>query len=168
MGLFSFVKSAGAKLLGMDDEKEIEKQAKAEALAAEQREKLRRLRVAARLRQHLQGLGLEIENPEIDFDGEKITIGGKVASQELREKVILAVGNHEGVSEVEDKIEVEAKEPEATFYTVVRGDTLSGIAKKHYGNANKYMVIFEANKPMLEHPDRIYPGQVLRIPPIEG
>jgi nucleoid-associated protein YgaU len=57
-------------------------------------------------------------------------------------------------------------EPEATFYTVKRGDTLSGIAKAHYGNAGKYMVIFEANKPMLEDPDKIYPGQVLRIPPL--
>ena len=50
----------------------------------------------------------------------------------------------------------------------VLGDTLSKIAKQHYGNAMKYPVIFEANKPMLEHPDKIYPGQVLRIPPIEG
>jgi nucleoid-associated protein YgaU len=50
-------------------------------------------------------------------------------------------------------------------YTVEKGDTLSGIAKKMYGNANKYPQIFEANKPMLKDPDKIYPGQVLRIPP---
>ncbi|MGB0127610.1 MAG: LysM peptidoglycan-binding domain-containing protein, partial [Rhodocyclaceae bacterium] len=56
-------------------------------------------------------------------------------------------------------------EPEATFYTVVRGDTLSKIAKEQYGSANKYPQIFEANRPMLTHPDKIYPGQVLRIPP---
>jgi len=56
-------------------------------------------------------------------------------------------------------------EPEAQWHTVVRGDTLSAIAKKFYGDANKYPVIFEANKPMLSHPDKIYPGQMLRIPP---
>ena len=50
-------------------------------------------------------------------------------------------------------------------YTVQSGDTLSAIAKKFYGNANAYMKIFEANKPMLSHPDKIYPGQLLRIPP---
>ncbi len=58
--------------------------------------------------------------------------------------------------------------PKATFYTVQSGDSLSKIAKAHYGDAMKYPAIFEANKPMLEHPDKIYPGQVLRIPPLEG
>ena len=53
----------------------------------------------------------------------------------------------------------------APFYTVRKGDTLSAIAKRHYGDANAYNSIFEANRPMLDHPDRIYPGQVLRIPP---
>ena len=48
-----------------------------------------------------------------------------------------------------------------------KGDTLSGIAKTVYGKASKYPVIFEANRPMLSDPDKIYPGQVLRIPPLE-
>jgi nucleoid-associated protein YgaU len=60
---------------------------------------------------------------------------------------------------------VDAPEPEARFYTVAKGDTLSKIAKAEYGDANAYPAIFEANRPMLSHPDRIYPGQVLRIPP---
>ena len=59
----------------------------------------------------------------------------------------------------------EGGETASTFYTVQKGDTLSKIAKEHYGNANKYQQIFEANTPMLKHPDKIYPGQVLRIPP---
>ena len=63
---------------------------------------------------------------------------------------------------------MEVAAPKATFYTVQSGDTLSKIAKEHYGDAMKYPVIFEANKPMLEHPDKIYPGQQLRIPPLEG
>jgi nucleoid-associated protein YgaU len=50
------------------------------------------------------------------------------------------------------------------FYTVKSGDTLSKISKEMYGNANQYMKIFEANKPMLKDPDKIYPGQVLRVP----
>ena len=66
---------------------------------------------------------------------------------------------------MENKLSVSRSEPEGQFHTVVRGDTLSAIAKKFYGDANKYPVIFEANKPMLSHPDKIYPGQMLRIPP---
>jgi LysM repeat protein len=50
-------------------------------------------------------------------------------------------------------------------YTVVKGDTLSGIAKHFYGNANDYMRIFDANKDQLKDPDKIQIGQVLRIPP---
>jgi LysM repeat protein len=68
---------------------------------------------------------------------------------------------------VHDNLAVDKPEPEAKFYTVVKGDTLSKIAKDSYGNANKYMKIFEANQPMLKHPDKIYPGQVLRIPALE-
>lgn len=65
---------------------------------------------------------------------------------------------------VGDKMWVEIAQPEAKFHTVVSGDNLSKLAKQFYGDANKYPVIFEANKPMLKHPDKIYPGQVLRIP----
>ena len=85
-----------------------------------------------------------------------------------REIVILTAGNTKGVGRVDDRLTVEAPEPEpaAVIYTVVSGDTLSGIAKAQYGDAMKYMKIFEANKPMLEDPDKIYPGQVLRIPPL--
>jgi nucleoid-associated protein YgaU len=50
------------------------------------------------------------------------------------------------------------------FYTVKSGDTLSAIAKRYYGDANRYSAIFEANKPMLTDPDKIYPGQTRRIP----
>jgi nucleoid-associated protein YgaU len=71
-----------------------------------------------------------------------------------------------GVAQVKDMMTVEKKsEPEAQYYTVVSGDTLSKIAKQFYGDANQYQRIFEANRPMLAHPDRIYPGQKLRIPP---
>jgi nucleoid-associated protein YgaU len=70
------------------------------------------------------------------------------------------------VEAVNDMLVVNEPAPEAVFHTVVSGDNLSKIAKAHYGDANKYPVIFEANRPMLSHPDKIYPGQMLRIPPL--
>ena len=88
------------------------------------------------------------------------------AVEDAREGVGVAADGQElpGVGEVDDQISVTTPAPEARFVTVKKGDTLSAIAKAEYGNANAYMKIFEANKPMLSHPDKIYPGQVLRIP----
>lgn len=96
--------------------------------------------------------------------GNKVKIEGKVPDQETREKIILTAGNIEGVAEVEDAMLTKAEAPAAVFHTVKKGDTLSKIAKKYYGDAMRYPEIFEANKPMLDHPDKIYPGQMLRIP----
>jgi nucleoid-associated protein YgaU len=155
MGLFKFVKNAGASLF---------KKKKKEVAVPETVEE--KSANAFELVSFINGLGLEIEDLEIRVDGEKVTVGGKTANQATREKVILAVGNVEGVSEVEDNIVVATPEPEAQFHTVVSGDSLSKIAKNYYGNAMKYPVIFEANKPMLTDPNKIYPGQVLRIPPL--
>ena len=98
------------------------------------------------------------------YPGGTVTVAGTVADQATREKVLLCCGNVEGVDKVDDQLTVINPEPPATFHTVVRGDTLSAIAKHFYGNANAYMKIFEANRPMLGHPDKIYPGQMLRIP----
>ena len=90
---------------------------------------------------------------------------GMNCRMDTKRKILLALGNVEGVGEVEDRITVTAPAvAPARFVTVKKGDTLSAIAKAEYGNANAYMKIFEANKPMLSHPDKIYPGQVLRIP----
>lgn len=95
-------------------------------------------------------------------------ISGRALDQATREKVVLVVGNSEGIAQVDDRMDVENIEPEAVFHTVERGDTLSKISKEHYGDPNQYPLIFEANKPMLQDPDKIYPGQVLRIPPMES
>ena len=78
---------------------------------------------------------------------------------------MLCCGNVDGVEKVEDNLSVEQSEPESKYYTVVKGDTLSKIAKQYYGDPNTYPAIFEANRPMLSHPDKSYPGQMLRIPP---
>lgn len=55
-------------------------------------------------------------------------------------------------------------QPAEQTYTVVSGDSLSKIAKKHYGDANKWRRIFEANQDLIKDPDEIYPGQTLKIP----
>ncbi|EGV42853.1 peptidoglycan-binding protein LysM [Bizionia argentinensis JUB59] len=162
MGLFSFIKNAGAKVFGIGKtDAEEAAEAKADASAA----KLSREKAAAsRLEETVSDLKLKAENLKVTIDGEKATISGMAHDQATREKIILVVGNSNGISSVDDQMTVEHKEPEAQFHTVVSGDTLGKIAKKFYGNATKYPVIFEANKPMLSHPDKIYPGQVLRIP----
>ncbi len=155
MGLLDFVKDAGAKLTGGETTKE-----RTEAEAFEE------LRKGNTLMQHVFAMGLKIEGMKITYDDGVATIGGTCPSQGEKERIVLAVGNVAGVSQVDDQIVVEKPEPEAVFYTVVSGDTLSKIAKAQYGDAMKYPVIFEANKPMLADPDKIYVGQVLRIPPI--
>ncbi len=117
------------------------------------------------LQASLKKFGLPTDGLDIDVSGDTVKVSGKAANQEQKEKIVLALGNVEGIAKVEESIDTPAGE-QATMYTVQKGDTLSAIAKKHYGDANKYNAIFEANKPMLTHPDKIYPGQVLRIPKV--
>ena len=101
-------------------------------------------------------------------EGDRIVLKGKARNRAEAEKIIIAAGNHEGIAEVDSHIEIEdTTTPESKFYEVKSGDTLSKIAKEYYGDAMKYPVIFDANRPMLKDPDEIYPGQVLRIPPKE-
>ena len=165
MGLFTFIKDAGAKIFGGKTSSE----KAAEASAAEAAKEAAEDRAAE---QHLYGtistLGFEVENLNISIQDDMATITGKAANQETKEKVVLVVGNSSGIASVDDNMEVEIQEPEAVFHTVKSGDTLGKIAKAVYGNAMKYPVIFEANRPMLEHPDKIYPGQVLRIPALDS
>ena len=155
MGLIKFVKQAGAKVLGKD--KDLTKT-----------EDFQELRQGNLLMQHVMGLGLEIDDLKITYDDGVASVFGKTESQAEREKVILAVGNTKDVESVDDMIQVVKAEPEAVYYTVISGDSLSKIAKAQYGDAMKYPLIFEANQPMLTDPDKIYPGQVLRIPPLEA
>ncbi|KNX80475.1 peptidoglycan-binding protein LysM [Pseudomonas mosselii] len=145
MSLFSFVKEAGEKLIDL--------LTPGNANAEEQ------------LKKHVQDVGLGNPNISATVEGDKVILKGEVASQEEKEKIILAAGNIAGVASVDDQITVTGPIAQAArFVTVKKGDTLSAIAKAEYGDANKYNKIFEANKPMLKHPDKIYPGQVLRIP----
>ncbi|WP_111707340.1 peptidoglycan-binding protein LysM [Lutibacter citreus] len=161
MGLFSFIKNAGAKVFGIG--KTTEEEAAEAAMEAAELAKLK----AGKLSGAVEALGFEVLDLNIEVDGDNAIIWGQANSQETKEKVILVVGNTEGIATVDDRMSVEVEEPEAQFHTVAKGDYLSKIAKKYYGDAMKYPVIFEANKPMLTDPDKIYPGQVLRIPALD-
>jgi nucleoid-associated protein YgaU len=163
MGLFDFIKDAGEKVFGKDEDP---KEAAAELAAAKAKKAAVEARRVQTLTKYVGRLGLEIDDLGIAVDGDVVVVSGTVATQEVKEKIVLALGNTAGTARVDDRITVEVEEPEATFHTVVSGDSLSKIAKKYYGDPMKYTVIFEANKPMLSDPDKIYPGQVLRIPPV--
>lgn len=120
-----------------------------------------------KLKKEVEGYGLNTDGVEINADDDGVvTIAGVAISQEMKEKIILAVGNVEGVGGVNDQASSSQGGRESQFHTVVSGDTLGGISKKYYGTWKLYPEIFEANKPMLSNPDKIYPGQVLRIPAI--
>lgn len=192
MGLFSFMSSAGAKLFGGKKPSEVPN-------------------LSALIRDHVARIGLPDKHIHYWLEEEIMVVSGWVNDNATKEKVILAVGNVEGVDKVEDRLVVGAppkqtapiapaapaapvapgkpvvhaeapipaeqlpsKEEAAKHvwtsrtHVVQKGDTLSKIAKEVYGNANKYTVIFEANKPMLSDPDKIYPGQTLRIPPLDA
>lgn len=157
MGLFSFIKEAGEKLLGVGDTKAAAPAADPAAANAA---------AAKAIENYISKMNLSADNLKVTFNGAsgEVTVSGTAATQEIKEKILLCCGNVKGVANVVDNMEVTEKAAEPRFYTVVSGDTLSKIAKQYYGNANAYMKIFEANKPMLTHPDKIYPGQTLRIP----
>lgn len=186
MGFFSFVANAGAKLFGGKKPSDVPN-------------------LSALIRDHVKKIGLPDKHIHYWLEEEVMVVSGWVNDKSTKEKVVLAVGNVEGVHKVEDRLVVgpppnysspvtapaptpqpvamaeapipaerlptreEAAKHEWTSRThvVEKGDTLSKIAKAVYGNANKYMAIFEANQPMLSHPDKIYPGQTLRIPPLD-
>jgi nucleoid-associated protein YgaU len=167
MGFFDFVKSAGKKLgFGDDDETN-----------------------GKELKKELDSHGLGTEAVQVEVNGDTAMIRGAVSDQSAFEKAVVAVGNTLGISKVQadelrialpdsglsldssvdinDVVAKAAPASEPKFHTVEKGDTLWAISEKAYGDGSKYQMIFEANTPMLDHPDKIYPGQVLRIPYID-
>lgn len=158
MGLFSFIKKAGIKVFEIEkahmllpSEASIKK-AEIENYAAKKLERI------------IINLQLQVEDLNVFIDTDVAVVSGLAYDQATREKVVLIVGNSDGISSVYDYMKVENEAPVSQFYTVTNGDTLGKIAKVYYGNDMGYSVIFEANKPMLHHPKKIYPGLVLRIP----
>lgn len=153
MGLISFIKNAGAKIFKSEEKREEQK--------------------ALLITEHIKKFGFDVSKVKVSVDDEKVILTGEVDTLANKNKIIVTAGNIEGISSIEDHLLVMAPQPvappapEKQFYTVKKGDYLSKIAKQVYGDAKKYPIIFEANKPMLKDPDLIYPGQVLVIPPIE-
>ncbi len=154
MGLISFIRNAGEKIFGKSEEKK--EQEKAELILS-----------------HIKKFGFNTSDIQVSVDDDKVILTGSVDPIDNKNKIVVTAGNVEGIGAVEDLIfvtqpvTVAPPEPEKQFYTVRKGDYLSKIAKEVYGNANKYNIIFEANKPMLKDPNLIYPGQVLIIPPLD-
>lgn len=159
MAFWDFVKDAGKSVFGSE----------AEAAPAQPEQSDTDRKVAA-LKAELKALGLTARDVHLTLrGGDTIIISGKARDQETLEKLVLALGNIKGIARVElaDDTSTETPAPAGSkpvFHTVSKGETLSAIAKQHLGSANRYNEIFEANKPMLSHPDKIYPGQTLRIP----
>ena len=172
MGLIQFAKKVGRKLgIGDDDDKKVQGQGPQQGQHAPSPQQVRELhdrRKAAALVKLVQDMGFKVQDLGVRVDDDKVTLTGQAPSQEIREKIVLLVGNVEGIGSVDDNMTSAQAAPEAQYYEVKSGDTLSKIAKQFYGDANKYNQIFEANRPMLKDPDEIYPGQVLIIPQEAG
>ena len=167
MGLLSFFKDAGEKLFGKGQAQAAQQAAAADP-ASPEKQAAANAAAAKAIEDYIRAMNLDATGLMVEYDGSAsvVTVRGIAPDQATREKIVLCCGNVAGVVAVNNMMSVDQSAPEARYYTVVSGDNLSKISKAHYGDPNKYMVIFEANKPMLTHPDKIYPGQVLRIPPL--
>lgn len=162
MGLFSFLKKAGAKVLT----KKAAKTVSSPEIKKLEEELFKKQKLIL-LKGVIDSMGIKVKNLELDLKKDKVTVYGSVKKQADRERVILALGNVGGISKVDDRLSVSKPEPEAKFYTVKKGDTLSKIAKRFYGDPMKYKDLFKANQPPLKDANKIYPGQQLRIPPLK-
>ena len=167
MGMLDFVKEAGEKLFGTGKAKAAAQEAEA-APSDPAKVKAANDAAADAILAYIKSQNLSATGLTVTYDGAKATVSvyGVAPDQATMEKIVLCAGNVSGVAKVNNMMTVDKSEPEAKYYTVVAGDNLSKISKAQYGDANKYMKIFDANKPMLKDPDKIYPGQVLRIPPL--
>jgi nucleoid-associated protein YgaU len=161
MSIISFIKEAGEKLFGHKPEAPA-----ADPAALQAQADAANAAAATAISNYIGAQGLKVDGLDVAFDGATgtVSVAGEAPDQQTREKVVLCCGNVSGVTQVDDSMTTAEPADESRWYTVVRGDTLSAISKSQYGNANEYPKIFEANKPMLTSPDKIYPGQVLRIP----
>ncbi len=143
MGLFDFVKDVGHKLFGSKEE------------------------ASEKIKEHIEEDNPGVEGLEVNMDENgTVSLSGKAASKEAMEKAVLMAGNIEGVSKV-DVSNLEAPEEESEvkveYYIIQKGDTLWKIAEKFYGNGAKYTKIVEDNKEVIKDPDKIFPGQKIRI-----
>ena len=145
MGLFDFASNIGKKLFGGDDDP------------------------AEKIQEHIEQDNPGVQNLQIQVNDGVATIEGDAESPEALEKAILMAGNAMGISEVQAAEATVGGEQaqlasEDEFYVIEKGDSLWKIADKAYGNGAKYTAIFEANREVITDPDKIFPGQKIRIP----
>jgi nucleoid-associated protein YgaU len=162
MSLISFIQEAGEKLFNRP------KAAPASTAGAAPDVAALNATASQAIEKYIASQGLKADGLDVDYDGatQTVTVSGVAPDQATKEKIVLCCGNVAAVAKVNDMLTVaDGGGAESTYREVKSGDTLSKIAKEAYGDANAYMKIFEANKPMLSNPDKIYPGQKLRIPP---
>lgn len=168
MGLISFFKDAGQKLFGHADPAAAAQQAQAAPDNSELQAKVAEANQTAgsAIEAYIAAQGPGADGLRVAFEGVTQTalVSGQAADQETKDKILLCCGNVQGVAQVNDRMTVAEPADESPYHVVKRGDTRSAIAKTCYGNAGQYPKIFEINQPMLGHPDKIYPGQLLCIP----
>lgn len=141
MGLFDFAKGIGKKLFGSDDADAGEK-----------------------IKAHIEKDNPGVDNLSITVEGGVAKISGEAKDSAALEKAILMAGNVEGVEKVESQVTGAEPAANVDYYEIKSGDTLWKIAETAYGNGSKYTEIFEANREVIQDPDKIYPGQKIRIP----
>ncbi len=145
MGLLDFARDVGRQIFDTDAE------------------------AADNIKQHLEIQMTGIKNIDVKFDDGVATICGDCDNQKIKDQAILIAGNVKGVEKIiADGLN--APEPAAeivsmdAFYEIKSGDTLGKIAKEYYGKASQYTRIFDANREIISDPNKIYPGQKIRIP----
>ncbi|MDT0632370.1 peptidoglycan-binding protein LysM [Rubrivirga sp. S365] len=156
MGLLDFIKDAGKQLFDKDENA-------AETIKKEVE----------------RALGSNVPTLGVRYDKGRVTLQGEAKSQAAKEKAALIAGNVKGVTSVDDDgLRVAGQRAQtagattaaapaasrSTYYTIQSGDTLSKIAQDKYGDPGDYTKIFEANREVIEDPDKIYPGQQIRLP----
>ena len=152
MSVFSFMKNIGENLFYKEDEAAW----KAQGIYDEERTK--------GIRRYLDELNIIIADFELEIQDEKATLLGTAKDQETFEKTIIAVGNIQGISTVESKMNVQKPAQLSRFYTIKPGDTLNKLALEYFDDSNKFKIILEANQPLIKKASHIYSGMVIRIP----
>lgn len=141
MGLFDFFKDMGEKIFGSEDE------------------------AAEKIKENIEASNPGIQNLNVAYHDGVVELTGTADSAEAMEKAVLMAGNVKGVSEVKaDGVSAPPQPAPVEYYIIQKGDSLSAIAKRYYGNAKDYPRIFDANREVIKNPDLIYPGQKIRIP----
>lgn len=141
-GLFDFIRNIGKKVFQQNDD---------DAAKAE------------KIKQSLEPLN--IPDLKVDYKNGQVQLSGGAASPEQKEKAVLIAGNIADVEKVNaDALQAPAQQEKVEYYIIQSGDTLSKIAQHYYGDAAAYNRIFEANREVIEDPNKIFPGQKIRIP----